>query len=160
MDRFIVGTGRCGSTLLSRMLAESPEVASLFEFFNGLEMGRRFSDEPAGGEEFAWLISQKHPFVTMVLSRGYDVPEIIYPFSPGSRFQKGDGLPWIVQLLQSIEDGEGEASDLELLSMHTKYLGPGHTFCALAPGAMEPLTVTGEPAVIFWAEIWAFAPHE
>lgn len=50
-----------------------------------------------------------------------------------------DGLPWIVQLLQSIEDGEGEASDLELLSMHTKYLGPGHTFCALAPGAMEPL---------------------
>jgi NADH-quinone oxidoreductase subunit F len=50
-----------------------------------------------------------------------------------------DGLPWIVQLLQSIEDGEGKASDLELLSMHTKYLGPGHTFCALAPGAMEPL---------------------
>jgi NADH-quinone oxidoreductase subunit F len=50
-----------------------------------------------------------------------------------------DGLPWIVQLLQSIEDGEGKTSDLELLSRHTKYLGPGHTFCALAPGAMEPL---------------------
>jgi NADH-quinone oxidoreductase subunit F len=26
-----------------------------------------------------------------------------------------------------------------LLAMHTKYLGPGTTFCALAPGAMEPL---------------------
>jgi len=95
VDRFIVGSGRCGSTLLSRMLAESPEVASLFEFFNGLEMGRRFGDAPAGGEEFAWLISQKHPFVTMVLSRGYDVPEIIYPFGSESRFQPGDGLPWI-----------------------------------------------------------------
>lgn len=95
MDRFIVGTGRCGSTLLSRMLAQSPEVASLFEFFNGLEMGRRFSDEEADGEDFAWLISQKHPFVTMVLSRGYEVPEIVYPFGPSSRFQKGDGLPWI-----------------------------------------------------------------
>ena len=105
MDRFIVGTGRCGSTLLSRMLAESPQVASLFEFFNGLEMGRRFSDEPADGEEFAWLISQKHPFVTMVLSRGYEVPEITYPFSAGSRFQQDDGLPWIaVSALPRLSD--------------------------------------------------------
>ena len=105
MDRFIVGTGRCGSTLLSRMLAESPEVASLFEFFNGLEMGRRFDDAPADGEEFAWLISQKHPFVTMVLSRGYEVPEITYPFSPRSRFQKGEGLPWIaVSALPRLSD--------------------------------------------------------
>jgi NADH-quinone oxidoreductase subunit F len=26
-----------------------------------------------------------------------------------------------------------------MLASHTKLLGPGHTFCALAPGAMEPL---------------------
>ncbi len=50
-----------------------------------------------------------------------------------------DGLPWIEQLLQGIEEGEGRSEDLELLSKHTKYLGPGLTFCALAPGAMEPL---------------------
>ena len=37
MDRFIVGTGRCGSTLLSRMLACHPAVCSIFEFFNGLD---------------------------------------------------------------------------------------------------------------------------
>jgi len=29
--------------------------------------------------------------------------------------------------------------DLEILEMHTDFLGPGKTFCALAPGAMEPL---------------------
>jgi NADH-quinone oxidoreductase subunit F len=29
--------------------------------------------------------------------------------------------------------------DLEILEMHTGFLGPGKTFCALAPGAMEPL---------------------
>jgi NADH-quinone oxidoreductase subunit F len=29
--------------------------------------------------------------------------------------------------------------DLKLLEFHTKYLGPGNTFCAFAPGAMEPL---------------------
>jgi NADH-quinone oxidoreductase subunit F len=50
-----------------------------------------------------------------------------------------EGLPWTEKLLLSIENGEGRHEDLELLEMHTKFLGPGNTFCALAPGAMEPL---------------------
>ena len=50
-----------------------------------------------------------------------------------------DGLPWIQGLLQALEDGKGCDGDLDLLEQHTKYLGPGLTFCALAPGAMEPL---------------------
>ena len=96
MDRFVVGTGRCGSTLLSQMLHQSPEVASLFEFMNGLDMTRRFSAEPAAGAELAKLVAQPHPFVTMVLSRGYAVPEIVYPFGPGARFTRRDGVPWIL----------------------------------------------------------------
>ncbi|MGH8453912.1 MAG: NADH-ubiquinone oxidoreductase-F iron-sulfur binding region domain-containing protein, partial [Nevskiales bacterium] len=35
--------------------------------------------------------------------------------------------------------GSGTPQDLELLKMHTRLLGPGRTFCAHAPGAMEPL---------------------
>ncbi|MEJ6979900.1 NADH-quinone oxidoreductase subunit NuoF [Pedobacter sp. P351] len=50
-----------------------------------------------------------------------------------------EGLPWIEKILLSIEKGEGRMEDLELLEMHTRHLGPGNTFCALAPGAMEPL---------------------
>ncbi|MEO9189638.1 MAG: NADH-quinone oxidoreductase subunit NuoF [Acetobacteraceae bacterium] len=50
-----------------------------------------------------------------------------------------DGLPWVERLLGAIEAGEGEARDLEILAMHADFLGPGRTFCALAPGAMEPL---------------------
>jgi NADH-quinone oxidoreductase subunit F len=50
-----------------------------------------------------------------------------------------EGLPWTEKILLSIENGEGRPEDLELLKMHTKNLGPGTTFCALAPGAMEPL---------------------
>lgn len=50
-----------------------------------------------------------------------------------------EGLPWTEKTLLSIERGEGRPEDLNLLDMHTKYLGPGNTFCALAPGAMEPL---------------------
>lgn len=50
-----------------------------------------------------------------------------------------EGLPWTEKILLSIENGQGRLEDLELLEMHTKHLGPGSTFCALAPGAMEPL---------------------
>lgn len=50
-----------------------------------------------------------------------------------------DGLPWVAQILQAIEEGLGEPGDLEILDHHTRLIRLGHTFCALAPGAMEPL---------------------
>jgi len=50
-----------------------------------------------------------------------------------------EGLPWTARILQALEEGRGQQRDLEVLEMHTRFLGPGRTFCALAPGAMEPL---------------------
>jgi NADH-quinone oxidoreductase subunit F len=50
-----------------------------------------------------------------------------------------EGLPWVEKILTHIDEGKGGPEDLKLLDFHTKYLGPGNTFCALAPGAMEPL---------------------
>jgi NADH-quinone oxidoreductase subunit F len=49
------------------------------------------------------------------------------------------GLRWIERILAELEDGTGEAADLERLAAHARLLGPGHTYCALAPGAAEPL---------------------
>jgi NADH-quinone oxidoreductase subunit F len=50
-----------------------------------------------------------------------------------------DGLPWVERILEALEEGEGQEGDIEQLERHAKMLGPGHTFCALAPGAAEPL---------------------
>jgi NADH-quinone oxidoreductase subunit F len=50
-----------------------------------------------------------------------------------------EGLPWIAKVLQSIEDGTGRSDDLPMLQRHARLLGPGNTYCALAPGAVEPL---------------------
>jgi NADH-quinone oxidoreductase subunit F len=50
-----------------------------------------------------------------------------------------EGLLWVEKILQDIEDGRGQPEDIEILQQQTWLLGPGHTFCALAPGAMEPL---------------------
>ncbi|MDI3258526.1 MAG: NADH-quinone oxidoreductase subunit NuoF [Sinobacteraceae bacterium] len=50
-----------------------------------------------------------------------------------------DGLPWTEKLLAALMRGEGRPGDLEALEQMTRFLGPGRTFCAHAPGAMEPL---------------------
>jgi NADH-quinone oxidoreductase subunit F len=50
-----------------------------------------------------------------------------------------EGLPWVEKLLLAIDNGTGQPEDMNLLDFHTQFLGPGNTFCALAPGAMEPL---------------------
>ncbi len=50
-----------------------------------------------------------------------------------------DGLPWIDEIFQRFENGGGLESDMQVLTDHLEYLGPGRTFCALAPGAMAPL---------------------
>ena len=43
------------------------------------------------------------------------------------------------KLLADFEAQRARRDDLDLLRRLTRLLGPGRTFCALAPGAMEPL---------------------
>jgi len=51
-----------------------------------------------------------------------------------------EGLPWAEKTLLALEQGEGRPGDLELLREQVGWYGPpGRTFCALAPGAAEPL---------------------
>ena len=50
-----------------------------------------------------------------------------------------EGLPWTAKVLDAIEHGQGEPEDIALLEQQCRLLGPGNTFCALAPGAVEPL---------------------
>jgi len=49
------------------------------------------------------------------------------------------GLHWAQLLLGAIEEGRGTTGDLDLLQWHAELIKPGHTFCDLATGAMEPL---------------------
>ncbi len=49
------------------------------------------------------------------------------------------GLSWAEEILASIEQGRGQMSDLDRLEHICRMTAPGNTFCALAPGAAEPL---------------------
>lgn len=97
--RFVVGTGRCGSTLLSRMLAMHENVLNVFELFSGLDTSFRFTDRPVPGPELARHLRLDHPMLTMVMRRGGEVPEVVYPFGqPGARHVLGDPVPWALAI--------------------------------------------------------------
>lgn len=49
------------------------------------------------------------------------------------------GLQWSERLLLGMEEGHGRPEDIDRLQAHTVLLRPGNTFCALAPGAVEPI---------------------
>ena len=67
-----------------------------------------------------------------------------------------EGLPWTAKILESLEAGKGKTEDLNILEFQTHYMSPGNTFCALAPGAMEPL----QSALKFFKEDFERHIHE
>jgi putative sulfotransferase len=95
MGAFVVCTGRCGSTLVSRALATHPDVLSLFEFFTSLHPAG-FPDGVITGHEFWRLLSDKESGAANILLRaGAEPPEMLYPVDDGHKFNRTTGLPRI-----------------------------------------------------------------
>jgi len=98
---FIVGTGRCGSTMLSNMLREHPKVLSLSEFFAYVSDGARieaaFSPAPMDGRQFWEILAATRPQQDFAMAHCIAPPEILYPFDdPGARFSSRTGVPAIL----------------------------------------------------------------
>ena len=98
---FIVGTGRCGSTMLSNMLREHPKVLSLSEFFllvsDCLRSTAPYSTEPMNGRQFWAIIAAITPFVSFQLRHRVSSTEWLYPCdAAGARFTSQSGVPAIL----------------------------------------------------------------
>jgi putative sulfotransferase len=78
------------------MLAENGSLLMIFELFSGLDITRRLSPVSLDGREFAALISEETPAVTMAMRRGYEIAEVAYPFGAHTRYKRDQGLPWIL----------------------------------------------------------------
>ncbi|MFG3259770.1 sulfotransferase family protein [Streptomyces sp. NPDC048172] len=92
----VVGTGRCGSTALSQVLADHPEVLSLSELFASVAP-HTFPPGTLTGAEFWRLLAEPNPFFDAMLRERVRVPEFRYPRAPG-RFGATIGVPAIAMM--------------------------------------------------------------
>jgi putative sulfotransferase len=96
---FVVGTGRCGSTMLSNMLREHPHVLSLSEFFSQVSDSAPdlFPLEPIDGSRFWAMVAGNGPFNTFFLQHDILCAENLYRCdAPGARFSAQTGVPAIL----------------------------------------------------------------
>jgi len=94
---FVVSTGRCGSTMLSRILHRHPDVLSISEFISTLTTTTGRLDFPANemtGKELWSLLATPVPFLDMLVTAGLKTPEMCYPYGRG-RFDPACGVPAI-----------------------------------------------------------------
>ncbi|MGH6962431.1 MAG: sulfotransferase family protein, partial [Dongiaceae bacterium] len=95
---FIVGTGRCGSTMMSNLVRLHPRLLSLSEFFTPLA-GRAFTLKEADGERFWKLLTTLSPIAGEMLAKGEPMEEVLYGFGDGARFGPYDVPPILVTAL-------------------------------------------------------------
>ena len=99
---FVVGTGRCGSTMLSNMLREHPHVLSLSEFYGilvdgGGRVSETFCAAPIDGRHFWDMVAAIAPFTSFALQQRIPCDEWLYPCdAPGARFSSQTGVPAIL----------------------------------------------------------------
>jgi hypothetical protein len=93
---FVVGTGRCGSTMLSRILHLHPDILSVSEFFAALTDGFRinFPIHEMDGEEFWAVVSAPSADMGALIQAGLRVPDLLYPYESG-RFKTTTDIPGI-----------------------------------------------------------------
>jgi putative sulfotransferase len=99
---FVVGTGRCGSTMLSNMLREHPQVLSLSEFFawlvdSGTRLTQTFAPGSMSGQRFWEIVAAINPVNSFGYLHRIPCDEQLYPYdSHAARFSSQTGVPAIL----------------------------------------------------------------
>jgi hypothetical protein len=100
---FIVSTGRCGSTLVSRLVRQHPDILSISEFFMSLAT-RAFVKKTLDGEQFWNLLSVAHAGEKLVFNPEALVDEFLYPYGPESHFTRDNLPPLLFVVLPHLTD--------------------------------------------------------
>ncbi len=94
----VVGTSRCGSTMLSRMLGMHPQVLSISEFWNCfMDTEGSIPAHDMNGEEFWQRLTTPASSYDGLVSAGIKPDEHLAPYS--SRFDFADDVPPLSRVL-------------------------------------------------------------
>nr|WP_274389124.1 sulfotransferase [Streptomyces taklimakanensis] len=89
---FVVGTGRSGSTALSRVVNRHPDVLSLNELLSSVGFGG-MPEGTLAGEEFWRLLADPNPSFDRMIRSGAAIPEFVYPHHRGRFSSHTTGIP-------------------------------------------------------------------
>lgn len=101
---FVVGTGRCGSTLVSSLVRMHPELTSISELFPfvtdlGSRVAPAFPPGEVTGAQLWDLLATCRPRQSLMLRLDVAMPEVLYPWKDGThRFDARSGVPPIAQV--------------------------------------------------------------
>ncbi|MCF3105591.1 sulfotransferase [Streptomyces roseoverticillatus] len=87
---FVVGSGRSGSTALSRIVCAHPDLLSLNEFWASVGT-RALPGRPVDGAEFWRLVADPHPAFDSMVRSGMPIAEFLHPRA--ARRDEGAGIP-------------------------------------------------------------------
>lgn len=126
--RFIISTGRSGSTLLSRALAENRRLLVLSEFISSLDNARRFGDETIDGSEFLQILSADDDVSALIAARGRPSAEAIHQGAASDRTATGRAPSLVRACLPPLTDDPEAlfARIVELVSRWPRRTRRGH----------------------------------
>ncbi|MFF8432257.1 sulfotransferase family protein [Streptomyces sp. NPDC016566] len=111
---FVIGTGRSGTTALSRILNSHPDVLSLNEFMASVG-DAAFPEGRLTGEEFWQSLCRPAPHFDRMIRSGLPLPEFLYTRRPGKYAAETTGIPALslMVLPHLTEDPDGLLDELD-----------------------------------------------
>ncbi|MFY1668851.1 sulfotransferase [Plantactinospora sp. WMMB334] len=111
---FVLGTGRCGSTMVSELLGRHPAILSLSEFFvlfsdMSKNLARLFPGRVVDAAYFWSLLSEPQPFLRSSLRNGVVGSEFRYLHRPARRFEVDAEVPPILLVALCLLSDDPEA---------------------------------------------------
>lgn len=116
---FIVSTGRCGSTMLSNMVRQHPDLLSVSEFFASLS-SRAFRGGRMSGAAMAERLGTLSPGGRALLGNGLLVDEFLYPLGPRARYRPEEVPPILCATLPHLTDAHEPLWDELAAALRTR----------------------------------------